>query len=119
MVDLEASDDEIVPDTFSIVGDGDTFIQFYTPWCGHCPILARTWEERARSYFKVQLLHRACAPRLSWAPWPPNISLASLGGSADYTTRLLAALLDGVATDFEGNIIGGFRSPCDKRWLLE
>ena len=36
MVDLEASDDEIVPDTFSIVGDGDTFIQFYTPWCGQC-----------------------------------------------------------------------------------
>ena len=68
MVDLEASDDEIVPDTFSIVGDGDTFIQFYTPWCGHCQRLARTWEERARSYFKVQLLHRACAPSLIWAP---------------------------------------------------
>ena len=97
MVDLEASDDEIVPDTFSIVGDGDTFIQFYTPWCGQCRRLARTWEERARGLHRfaavaclfpgspvpAAFFYKASAPLLSWVPWPPCISHTSLSGSAD------------------------------------
>ena len=36
----------------SVIGQGDTFIQFYAPWCGQCQRMARTWEDLARSFEK-------------------------------------------------------------------
>ena len=36
----------------SVVYQGDTFIQFFAPWCSQCQRLARSWEDLARSYEK-------------------------------------------------------------------
>ncbi|KAN0140166.1 Thioredoxin-like fold [Lactarius tabidus] len=44
----------LTPETFpNVVADGDVFVKFFAPWCGHCKKLAPTWTKLAN-----ELQHR-------------------------------------------------------------
>jgi len=85
----------LTPETFpNVIADGDVFVKFFAPWCGHCKKLAPTWIKLAK-----ELQHTASVAEVNCEE---HKSLCSTEGVTGYP-MLFFYPSSGKKTEYTGN----------------